>query len=252
MRAAGTDPFELGLGLLSIGRVWGVAQTVPPSEKDAQDLLQTALSLGIRIFDTAPAYAASEARLGCFLADLSPSERAGIIVMTKAGEHWNDETHSSFVDHGQDALRRSFDRSLERLGRIDVLQIHKATSDVVGHPHVVALIEHAKACGVHRFGASVSDVEAGIAALETGLYQALQFPFNLDNRSMLDLILPMHAKGATAIVNRPFAMGGLAGQDPRAAFRFIEQHLPHAVVLSGTSKPAHLRENVESFRRRNG
>ncbi|MGO4705136.1 aldo/keto reductase [Microvirga sp. 2MCAF38] len=244
------DTFELGLGLVSLGRVWGVAQSAPPTEAEASDLLKTAFDLGIRIFDTAPAYAASEGRFGRFLADLAPTDREDIVIMTKAGEHWDDESHASFVDHGKDALRRSIDRSLEKLGRIDVLQIHKATRDVVDHPHVIAAVEHAKACGVGTFGASVSDVAAGIAALETGLYQALQFPFNVDTRFMADLIPALHAKGATAIVNRPFAMGGLAAGDPRAAFRFIEDEIGSGIVLTGTGKTKHLRENVESFRTR--
>jgi aryl-alcohol dehydrogenase-like predicted oxidoreductase len=251
-----TEPgLKLGLGLVSIARVWGVAQSAPPDEDEARALLVKAVKLGISIFDTAPAYAESEARLGRFLSTLELPVRHGLTIMTKAGEHWDFERNSSFVDHSRDALVRSIDRSLSRLGTIDVLQIHKATSDVVTHPDVVASIDYARRCGIKAFGASVSDVEAGRLALESGLYDALQFPLNLSSQTMAPLLPGLNASGRTAIVNRPFAMGGLLAGQPfeeaaAAAFRFIEERLPRAVVLSGTGKVAHLAQNIEAFRNR--
>jgi aryl-alcohol dehydrogenase-like predicted oxidoreductase len=246
---------KLGLGLVSIGRVWGVAQSAPPSKPEAQALLSKALELDIEVFDTAPTYADSETRLGQFLAGLDPRQRETLIVMTKAGEHWDRDAGASFVDHGADALRRSIDRSLELLGSVEVLQIHKATKDVVAHPDVVAAIEHARRCGVQTFGASVSDVESGIAALESGLYHALQFPFNMANTSLSPLIPALAARNGVAIINRPFAMGGLVtGEDVRKAgaraFHFIEEHAPNGVVLTGTGRVSHLVQNTQAFRQR--
>ena len=246
---------KLGLGLLSIGRAWGVTQSAPPDENEAQALLTKTLDLGISIFDTAPAYAESEARLGHFLSTLEPSVRPELTIMTKAGEHWDFERGSSFVDHSRDALIRSIDRSLSLLGAINVLQIHKATSDVVTHPDVIAAMDYARRCGVTAFGASVSDVEAGRLALESGLYDALQFPMNPSNASMAPLLPELEASGRTAIINRPFAMGGLLAGQPfeaaaAAAFRYIEEQLPRAVILSGTGKAAHLAQNVQAFHKR--
>ncbi|MBB3019452.1 aryl-alcohol dehydrogenase-like predicted oxidoreductase [Microvirga lupini] len=246
---------KLGLGLLSIGRAWGVAPSAPPSESEAQALLAKALELGITIFDTAPAYAQSEARLGRFLTALEPSARRRLTIMTKAGEHWDFERGSSFVDHSRDALVRSIDRSLSLLGTIDVLQIHKATSDVVTDPDVIAAMEHARRCGVTAFGASVSDVEAGRLALESGMYDALQFPLNMLSQTMAPLLPELESSGRAAIVNRPFAMGGLLAEQPfeeaaKAAFRYIEKRLPRAVILTGTGNVAHLAQNLEAFQNR--
>jgi len=145
--------------------------------------------------------------------------------------------------------------SLSLLGTIDVLQIHKATSDVITHPDVIAAMEYARRCGVTAFGASVSDVEAGRLALESGLYDALQFPLNMSNTNMAPLLTELAASGRAAIVNRPFAMGGLLTGQPfeeaaKAAFRYIEERLPRAVVLSGTGKVAHLAQNLDAFQNR--
>jgi aryl-alcohol dehydrogenase-like predicted oxidoreductase len=245
--------FELGLGLLSIGRNWGVWGSTPPGEEESLQLLDVALRLGIRVFDTAPAYAESEKRLGHFLSALAAPSRAELVVMTKAGEHWDAERGTSFVDHSRDALIRSIDRSLELLGQIDLLQIHKATRDVVRRADVEAAIVYARSCGVSGFGASVSDVEAGAAALATGLYDALQFPLNLSNAAMLPILPGLAEAGAVAIVNRPFAMGALVvregdgGDAGRAAFRFLREKIGSGVVLTGTGKPEHLRANAAAF-----
>lgn len=244
---------KLGLGLLSIGRPWGVGQSPPPTEGEAQALLAKAVELGIAIFDTAPAYGQSEARLGSFLSRLEASRRKPLIVMTKAGEHWDPQRGATFVDHRRDALIRSIDRSLELLGSVDVLQIHKATVDVVAHPDVIAAMEHARRCGVAVFGASISDLEAGRMAVGSGLYQALQFPLNPSQPGLAELAPVLERSGCAAIVNRPFAMGGLIMGKPvassgAAAFRFIEARLPNAVVLTGTGRVSHLVENVAAFR----
>ncbi len=248
---------KLGLGLLSIGRVWGVGQSPPPTEDEAQALLATAMELGITIFDTAPAYAESEARLGRFLTGLPPSQRTSVAVMTKAGEHWAMGRGAGFADHSRDALVRSIDRSLGLLGRIDVLQIHKATRHVVTHPDVLAAMDHAQACGVTAFGASVSDVEAGMAAVDSGLYRFLQFPLNRSNTAMLPLLPELEARNVTPVINRPFAMGALVAggsfdEAARSAFRFIEEQAPNAIVLTGTGRAVHLVQNAEAFRSRHG
>ena len=70
---AGHQGVELGLGLVSLGRQWGVRDVDPPNEADAAALLECAVALGIRVFDTAPAYGSSEERLGRFLTSLLPT-----------------------------------------------------------------------------------------------------------------------------------------------------------------------------------
>lgn len=243
---------ELGLGLVSIGRTWGVQDVPPPSESQARELLSTALQFGIRTFDTAPAYAASETILGRFLGDLPGAARDELAIMTKTGEHWDAEAGNTVVDHGYDALTRSIDQSLALLGSIAVLQIHKATEDVVANPQVLRAIDYARNAGVERFGASVSTVEAGRRAIETGVYSHLQFPFNETDRNFLALLPDMTAFRIRPIINRPFAMGALVpsdnGQDAsRAAYAFLVDHVDDGIVLTGTGKPAHLRQNVVSF-----
>jgi len=249
------DGLELGLGLVSLGRVWGVGQSAVPGEAQAMALLEAAVAGGIRIFDTAPAYGVSERRLGAFLQRLPASVRDRLVIMTKMGEHWDEAARSSYVEHSRDALIRSFDRSLALLGRIDVLQLHKATEDVVDHPDVSAAFDHAARCGVGCFGASVTTVEAGRLALATQRFNCLQLPFNDRNQQLSALVEALETTHRFAIANRPFANGAAIHeaadrtQNGIAAFRFLRDNMKRGIVLTGTGNPAHLAENLDLFRR---
>jgi len=92
------------------------------------------------------------------------------------GEHWDAEAQSGFTDHSYDALCRSLDCSLERLGRIDLLQLHKASVAALASKDVERAIAYARAQGITAFGASVSDLDAARLACEAGPYSFLQLP----------------------------------------------------------------------------
>jgi len=228
---------ELGLGLLSIGRPWGHRGEGPPPERDAFALLEKAAALGIRFFDTAPAYGTSEAIFGRFLRESG----AHAVVSTKMGEWWDSESGTSTVDHSYDALARSIDRSLERLGRIDILQIHKATAACLAARDVSRAVEYARECGIREFGASVSDLAAAQAASESGWCSYLQFPFNQANAALA----PIFDLGLKCILNRPLAMGAI--QASAEAFAFIRRQAFEGVVLTGTKSTRHLVDNHAAF-----
>ncbi|HKK81808.1 MAG TPA: aldo/keto reductase, partial [Prolixibacteraceae bacterium] len=83
------------------------------SEKDAQEVIETAINGGIRFFDTAHNYGngASEERYGKYLI---PKYRDSIFLMTKSQAH-----------DGK-SLMKEFELSLKRLKTdyVDLLQIH--------------------------------------------------------------------------------------------------------------------------------
>jgi aryl-alcohol dehydrogenase-like predicted oxidoreductase len=79
---------ELGLGLVSIGRRWGVRDVAPPPAEEAIALIEAAVAAGIRFFDTAPAYGASEDLLGRALRG-GGFDASRVTIATKFGEHWN-------------------------------------------------------------------------------------------------------------------------------------------------------------------
>ncbi len=247
----GASSIQLGLGLIGIGKPWGHVPRPVPSEAEARELLEYAVTLGIRYFDTAPSYGdgVSEARLGRFLAGLGADERARLTIATKMGEHWDAARGEPYAGHSFDALRRSLDASAERLGRIDILQLHKTTPAVLGSEGLARAWEYAGSLGIERVGPSVSDLESARVALEDGRYSAMQLPFSQANETFGAVLERAREAGMWIAVNRPFAMGAMVqeGADKREAFRFIRQRGFTGAILTGTTSREHLRENWEAF-----
>ena len=242
---------ELGLGLIAIGRSWGFRKQPVPGEEQAQDFLRDAVDAGVRFFDTAPSYGTSEERLGRFLSGLAKDSRDRLLIATKAGEHWDPETDALRVDHSPDALSRSVERSFQRLGRIQLLQLHKATVATVTSAEVRRVLE---ASGAAEIGASVTDWETAQIVLDDDLYRAIQIPFHLNNRALERVFERAADKGKRVLVNRPFGMGELLYSGPSdphqrrvEAFEAIIRQPSNTVVLTGTQSSEHLRENIRAF-----
>ncbi|HEV7428571.1 MAG TPA: aldo/keto reductase [Thermoanaerobaculia bacterium] len=244
---------EIGCGLVSLGREWGFRGRGIPDEATARQLLETAVGLGIRVFDTAPSYGTSEERLGRFLAEIDPAERERLLIGTKCGEQF-DERAGSVVDHSPSALRRSIERSLCLLGRVAILQIHKATRAVIEDDAVLTLLEAVKR-DVGEIGASVKDFDGANAAIRCPLISVIQFPYNIRHPDLAPVFAAANAAGKKIFVNRPLGEGSLVydtGAAPAAniagALSFILKQNFDGYILIGTRSSAHLTDDVRIFR----
>jgi aryl-alcohol dehydrogenase-like predicted oxidoreductase len=133
---------------------------------------------------------------------------------------------------------------------VDLLQIHKATASVVTDKGVLKALEYARSRGIPAFGASVKDVEAARCTLANPAFSYVQFPYNLENRSLAVVFELAAVSGVRLIINRPFAMGALlpAGAAGVAtSLRFVLEQDFAGMILMGTSSEEHLRENVAAF-----
>lgn len=242
---------ELGIGLIGIGRPWGQVNPVVPEERQARALLERAFTLGIRFYDTAPSYGVSEERVGDFLRTLTVEQRRSIRVATKFGEHWDPDRHEPFVDHSRAALRRSLDQSLERLGAVEVLQLHKTTPEVLETADLERAWEYAASLGIEQIGLSVKDPESARIAIAEPKYRVMQLPFNQQSLQFLPTIREATSAGMLVLANRPFGMGQLLyAEEPvtkSEAFGSILRQGFQGVILSGTKSPAHLEENWTAF-----
>lgn len=235
---------ELGCGLISIGREWGTT-THLPSNAAAQDFLEFAYTNGVHFFDTAPSYGLSEERLGRFVRGMSATERP--VVATKFGEY-RDESGKGYVDYSYDTIRRSIDHSLELLGYISLLQVHKTTKELLASQLLDKALEYARRQGIDRFGASTTDPEVAHAVLGDERFSYVQFPYNLASKKFQGCLERAKASNTQVIVNRPFRMGQDA-RHPQAVFDFILAEDFDGVVLTGTSRSEHLHENLQAFQK---
>lgn len=246
---------ELGIGLIGIGREWGRVNKGIPSEAQSIDLLKHAINLGIRLFDTAPAYGLSEERLGLFLKSVDENKRNSIIVATKFGEHWDKQSATTYVDHSFKMLQSSIDSSLLKLGKIDLLQIHRTNSIVLGSMDLKRAIEYAKSRGIRKIGASIVDELSGQIACENDSIDYIQLPFHRNNDKLRSIIRMATERDKKIIINRPFDTGNLIVDKLTTnsqsviidCFEFILQNEFMGFILTGTKSIRHLTENAEAF-----
>lgn len=248
---------RLGLGLIGIGREWGNIPSPIPTEEEVLKFLHAAYELGIDFYDTAPAYGLSEERFGKFLRTLSPKDVDNITVATKFGEHWNPKTNSTYTDHSFESLRESIENSLSKLGKIDIIQLHKANPNVLKNDSLYKALEYAKKLGISSFGASISDIDSGLIVCESKSLEAIQLPFNAENSTLEKVLMLASKKGKLIIINRPFNMGKILYPDIPVndksiisimAFKYILDKDFHGVILTGTKSQKHLQENLLAFK----
>lgn len=237
----------LGCGLIAIGRQWGITRTIP-TESEAIHFLEKAYQYGIRFFDTAPSYGLSEERLGIFLKQLTKNERESVTIATKFGEHWDHTRNEPYVDHSFDSLQRSLHQSHERLGRIDIVQLHKTSTEVLISNDTRRALDYAQSLAP-TVGASVSDPESALQVIDDRSFQWIQVPYNQTQTHFGNIIQKASRKKLKIMVNRPFQMGNilLASHDTVEPFRFILKQPFSGIVLTGTSDSRHLKENIKSF-----
>lgn len=241
---------ELGCGLISIGRPWGVTPEVPTEDKALQ-YLDAAYQAGVRFFDTAPSYGLSEQRLGKFLDSLTPEERAEVTVATKVGEHWDFDKNDTYLDNSYDSLRLSIDRSARLLGHISLLQLHRTTRELLENEDVSGALQYAvEEHGVGSIGASFNDPSLAELITNDDRFSAVQIPLNQEWNDLQPYVRPLQDAGKLVITNRPFQMGRIIGEQANLvdAYRYVLESNNSGVVLTGTSSPDHLSENMAAFK----
>lgn len=243
---------QLGLGLINIGMQWGARPVSVPGEAEAVAFVEAAYGLGLRLFDTAPSYGDSEVKLGVFLKTLDREQRGLVTVATKFGEHWDFDKGAAYADHSYDALCRSVEQSLRRLGSIDLLQLHRTTPEVLRSADLAKGWEFALKAGVKKIGVSASTPAPAALALELG-YGVMQMPYNVTREDMGPAFREAASRGIELLMNRPYQAGArLYDPEPadRAAlFAHVLKVKFQGWILTGTRSVEHLTENLDAFRR---
>jgi len=213
----------------------------------AQAVVDAAFETGGRLFDTSPMYGEAERTLA---AALGP-RRDEAIVATKI---WTP-------DPGEG--RSQYTRQLEWFGgRIDLEQIH----NLVAWEEYLPWLEAERGDGrIGRVGVThyASSAFPELArALRTGRFDAVQLPYNPQERDCERELLPLAAElGVPVLVMMPFGSGRLVAPPPDAAA--LEPLRPFGVetwaqallkwalsddrvdaVIPATRRPEHVRENA--------
>jgi aryl-alcohol dehydrogenase-like predicted oxidoreductase len=237
----------LGLGTVKFGRNQKIKYPTfdLPSDEAILQLLDDALSLGINLLDTAPAYGIAEERLGKLLG----TRRDQFVLVTKTGEEFaNGE---SAYDFSAEHTRMSVERSLKRLrtDRLDCVLVHCPRNDFEAlstSPVFDVLAEFKQRGDIRSFGASTNSIEGGMLTLERA--DVVMATYAADYTAEETVIRHAAELGKGGFIKKGLGSGQLAG-----AARSLEDNfrpiftLPGVTsLIIGTINRDHLRENVRA------
>lgn len=237
----GLSVSRIGLGTTKLGRNTGVKYPKPfvlPSDKQVTELLESALSLGVNLIDTAPAYGESERRLGPFV----KAHRDRLVLSTKCGERY--ENGRSMFDFSAVAIAISVEESLRRLqtDRIDILLLHSDGRDaeILAQTDTVETLQRLKKDGkVRAIGISAKSQAGIFEACRT--LDVVMAPLSQKEPSLAQALGKAHEAGLGVMTIKGLSSGHL---EARPAIEFVlRQPFINTLVL-GTIDPAHLREAV--------
>jgi aryl-alcohol dehydrogenase-like predicted oxidoreductase len=246
---------RLGFGAMRLtGKgVWG-----PPADHDeCIRVLRRAVELGVNFIDTADSY-------GPYVSEELIREALhpyadGVVIATKAGllrtgpDVWPVLGYPAY-------LRQECEMSLRRLGvdRIDLFQLHRIDDKFPAEDQIGELVALQQEGKIRHIGLSEVDVDQLKAAQKTATIVSVQNMYNLAARSAEPVLDACAADGIGFIPWFPLAAGPLAAPDgplqriaadhhaspSQLALAWLLKRSPVMLPIPGTSKVAHLEENV--------
>ncbi len=230
----------IGFGAFKIGRNTGTkyaGEYALPDSTAVSRLLNGVLDLGVNLIDTAPAYGASEERIGAAISH----RRAEFALSTKVGETFEDG-QSSF-DFSAAAVRNSVQRSLRRLRTeaVDFLFVHASRDDsrILSETDVVPALQKCRDDGLtRRIGFSGYTAEAFGAALPWA--DAIMVEYHLEDRSLEPIMAQAADQSISVIVKKGLASGRLPAAE---AVRFVLTNPAVASLIVGSLEVEHIAAN---------
>lgn len=224
----------------------GTWNTFGGDDELARDVVAAALANGTRLVDSSPMYGRAERSLARALGD----RRDPAVVATKVWAPTVEQGRAQFADQ------------LGWFGRVDVEQVHNLVS---WREHLPWLQEERDAGRIGRLGVthySPSAFGELAVAMRTGLFEAVQLPYNPFERECERELLPLAAElGIAVIVMRPLGEGELVRRAPdpdeleplrrfgvaswaQALLKWALSDERVDVVIPATRNPLHAAENA--------
>jgi pyridoxine 4-dehydrogenase len=246
---------RLGFGAMRLtGKgVWG-----PPADPDeCIRVLRRLIELGVNFIDTADSY-------GPYVSEELIREALhpypdGLVVATKAGllrtgpDVWPVLGFPAY-------LRQECEMSLRRLGvdTIDLFQLHRIDDKFPAEDQVGELVKLQQEGKIRHIGLSEVNVEQLEAAQQVATIVSVQNMYNLSVRTAEPVLEACESQNIGFIPWFPLAAGPLAAADgplqriaadhdaspSQLALAWLLKRSPVMLPIPGTSKVAHLEENV--------
>ncbi len=216
-------------GITTVQNAFGALPIQRITEAEAVRLLRRAYDGGMRYFDTARAYSDSEEKLG----EAFDGMRDKIFIATKT------------MATTPEAFWRDLETSLANLRTdyIDVYQLHNIQQCYRpddGTGLYECMLEAKRQGKIRHIGATAHKIHVAEEAVESGLYETMQFPFSYLSSQREFALVELCAKHNVGFV----VMKGLAGgliSNSRACMAFMNEH-PTALPIWGVQREHELDE----------
>lgn len=202
----------LGKSELEVSEIAFGCMSLPEDSKEAEAIIDEAVSLGINYFDTADLYGKgkNEELIGRAL----KKHRNQVILATKVGNEWNAETGDVSWNATKPYITRQVKESLRRLGTdyIDLYQLHGGTIEDDAEETVDAF-EQLKREGIIR-AYGISSIRPNVIRrfLDISSMDSNMMQYSLLDRRPEELLDEIHAAGVSVVTRGTLAKGLLTGE----------------------------------------
>ena len=232
------EQVRLGKTELMVSRIgFGALPIQLVDRNSAVKVVRYAYDRGFTFFDTARVYTTSEGDLGMALAGLGEK----VVVATKS------------VYKDIDQLDQDFNTSLDNLKRsyLDLYQFH-----IVNHQKELEAIlkkggpldylrEQQRKGKLRHIGITSHRPTLMLKALETGVFETVQVPFNYIENEPLEKLIPLARSLDIGIIAMKPMAGGVFSNN-RAAISWILQH-PDIIPIPGMCKIEEIDDNRQAL-----
>lgn len=231
---------EIAFGGVEIGMPYGIGvKDVADmlSEPEAINLLHTALDSGINFFDTARMYGESEAIMG----KAFKQRRDEVVICTKCRHFTDNEGKLPARSDLKGIIENSLSESLVALqtDHVEVFMLHQANLDILENEEIAFAFLNLKKVGkIRATGVSTYTPEETQKAIEAGVWDVIQIPFNLMDQRQGAFFSAAKEKGIGLVVRSVLMKGLLSdrGKNLHPALKKVEKHIAgYGELLQGTS-----------------
>lgn len=220
---------EIAFGGVEIGIPYGIGikgSADMLSEQEAIQLLHAAIDSGINFFDTARMYGNSERIMGKAF-----KNRRGEVVLSTKCRHLRDSKGN--LPTGlklKEIIETSLHESLEALQTdfVEVFMLHQADMGILENEEILTVFSKLKKEGLFSAaGVSTYTPEETKKAIEVGVWDMVQLPFNLMDQRQESFFAAAAEKGVGIVIRSVLLKGLLSdrGKGLHPALKEVENHI---------------------------
>jgi len=224
----GIEVSEVSFGGVEIGIPYGIgveSRADMLDQAEAVKLLHAALDSGINFFDTARLYGQSEEIMGKAFKD----RRDSVVICTKCKHLRTDTKQLPAIGSLRKIVDNSLKESLSALQTeyVDVYMIHDPNPEVIENQEIAEVFSEYRKKGLTRsIGVSTYTVEETRRAIESGIWDVIQLPFNLMDQRQGRLFPLARQRGVGVVVRSTLLKGVLTdkGRNLHPELKEVQQH----------------------------